>query len=332
MITLALTGDVMLGRGVAEAVDRRLLRAKELWGDVMPLLDSADLRIINLECPLTNYEQRWTRTPKRPHFRAPPSAIETLLAAKIDACSLANNHTVDFEERGLLDTIEHLDEVGIRHAGAGHHREEAAAPIVLDVPAEHRTHRVALLAFTDNEPPFAAGDERPGTNYLPVSLEPEVLGRAESAVSAVRELGADTVVFSNHWGPNRVQRPRDLFRRFARAVIDRDADVYYGHSAHNFQGVEVYRGKPILYDTGDFIDDYAIHPELRNDWSFLFRVSVEGRSFERLELTPVKLRYARVGLAMGEERKEILDRMEILSAEMGTSFVRREGSLVLERG
>jgi poly-gamma-glutamate capsule biosynthesis protein CapA/YwtB (metallophosphatase superfamily) len=332
MFTLALTGDVMIGRGVAEAVDRRLLRPEELWGDVVPLLDAADLRIINLECPLTNHEQQWTRTPKRPHFRAPPSAIETLRAAKIDACSLANNHTMDFEERGLLDTLEHLDAAGIRHAGAGRDREEAAAPVVLDVPAERRTHRVALLAFTDIEPPFAAGTERPGTNYLPVSLEPEVLGRVEGAVSAVRELGADTVVFSNHWGPNWVLRPKRIFHRFARAVIDRGVDVYYGHSAHVFQGVELYRGKPILYDTGDFIDDYAIHPELRNDWSFLFRVSVEGGSFARLELSPVKLRYARVGLATGEERKEILDRMEVLSAEMGTAFARREGSLVLERG
>ena len=148
----------------------------------MPLLDAADLRIINLECALTDYEQPWTRTPKVLHFRAPPSAIETLRAARIDACSLANNHTVDFEERGLLDTLEHLDAAGIRHAGAGRNREEAAAPAILTVPADH-THRVALLAFTDNEPPFAAGIDRPGTNYLPVSLTPEVLRRVEGAVS-----------------------------------------------------------------------------------------------------------------------------------------------------
>jgi poly-gamma-glutamate synthesis protein (capsule biosynthesis protein) len=328
MITLALTGDVMLGRGVAEAVDRRLVRSEELWGDVRPLLDSADLRIINLECPLTDHEQRWTRTLKRPHFRAPPSAIETLLAARIDACSLANNHTVDFEERGLLDTIEHLDDAGIRHAGAGRDREEAAAPAVLSVRGE----RVGLLAFTDNMPPFAAGDDHPGTNYLPVSSEPEVLRRVEVAVSSLREMGADTIIFSNHWGPNRVLRPKGHFRSFAHAVMDRDVDVYYGHSAHVFQGVELYRGKPILYDTGDFIDDYPIHPELRNDWSFLFLVSVEGGSFARLELIPVKLRYARVGLAGGEEREEILQRMEGLSAEMGTAFSRREGSLVIERG
>jgi poly-gamma-glutamate synthesis protein (capsule biosynthesis protein) len=95
--------------------------------------------------------------------------------------------------------------------------------------------------------------------------------------------------------------------------------------------VEIYRGKPILYDTGDFIDDYAVDPKMRNDWSFLFRVSIEGGTFGRLDLTPLKLSYAQVDLATGDEREIILERMERLSAEMGTVFARREGALVLER-
>jgi poly-gamma-glutamate capsule biosynthesis protein CapA/YwtB (metallophosphatase superfamily) len=329
MITLALMGDVMLGRRVAEALNYHM-GPEEPWGGVMALLDAADLRIINLECAITDNEQPWTRTAKVFHFRTPPSAIETSRTARIDACSLANNHTLDFEEQGLLDTLEHLDAAGIRHAGAGRNQEEALDPAILIVPPDR--HRVALLAFTDNESPFAAGTDRPGTNYLPVSLRPEVLRRVERVVSAVRARGADTVVFSNHWGPNMVQRPKEIFRRFARAVIDLGVDIYYGHSAHVFQGVEIYRGKPVLYDTGDFIDDYAVNRELRNDWSFLFRVSVAEGRFERLDLIPVKLSYARVDLATGGERESILNRMERLSAEMGTVFARREGSLVLQRG
>jgi poly-gamma-glutamate capsule biosynthesis protein CapA/YwtB (metallophosphatase superfamily) len=329
MITLALMGDVMLGRKVAEALSYRM-RPEEPWGDVMPLLNDADLRIVNLECAITDKDRPWTRTPKVFHFRTPPSAVETLRTAQIDACSLANNHTLDFEEQGLLDTLEHLDAAGIRHAGAGRNQAEAADPAILTVRADHAS-RVALLAFTDNEPSFAAGIDQPGTNYLPVSLRPEMLRRVERAVSAVREVGVETVIFSNHWGPNMVQRPKEIFRRFARAVIDLGVDIYYGHSAHVFQGVEVYRGKLILYDTGDFIDDYAVNRELRNDWSFFFRVSVEEGRFERLDLIPVKLSYARVDLATGGEREIILDRMERLSAEMGTIFARHEGALVLER-
>src|SRR5215210_529105 len=329
MITLALMGDVMLGRNVAEALSYRM-RPEEPWGDVMPLLNDSDLRIINLECAITDNKRPWTRTPKVFHFRTPSSAVETLRTARIDACSLANNHTLDFEEQGLLDTLKHLDAAGILHAGVGRNREEAAEPAILIVPPDRQ--RVALLAFTDNEPPFAAGTNRPGTNYLPVSLRPDVLTRVERAVSNVRGMGADTIIFSNHWGPNMVQRPKAVFRRFARAVIDLGVDIYYGHSAHVFQGEEIYRGKPILYDTGDFIDDYAVNRELRNDWSFFFRVSVAEGRFERLDLTPVKLSYAQVDLATGGERETILNRMEGLSAEMGTVFTHREGSLVLERG
>jgi poly-gamma-glutamate synthesis protein (capsule biosynthesis protein) len=328
MIAVALVGDVMLGRRVNDALCT--LHPDQPWGDVLPLLISADLRIVNLECAITDHNQPWTRTPKVFHFRADPSAVEVLKVARVDVCSLANNHTLDFEEQGLLDTTEHLQAAGIQYAGAGHNREEAARPALLAARPADRTSRVAMLAFTDNEPSFAAGSDRPGTNYLPVSLESDVLSRVEAAVMAAREAGADTVVFSNHWGPNMVQRPSTLFRRFARAVMDRGADVYYGHSAHVFQGVELYRGKPILYDTGDFIDDYAVHPKLRNDRSFLFKISLEGSEFRRLELVPVTLPYARAQLAKGSERETILDRMEHLSGEMGTAFVRREGRLVLE--
>src|SRR5918912_4137219 len=139
MITVALVGDVMLGRGVNDAL--RTLRPEQPWGDVLPLLISADLRIVNLECAITDHEQPWTRAPKVFHFRAEPSAVEVLRAARVDGCSLANNHTLDFEERGLLDTLKHLEAAGIRHAGAGRDEHEAASPTLLPALEE----RVALL-------------------------------------------------------------------------------------------------------------------------------------------------------------------------------------------
>src|SRR5918997_633403 len=131
MITVALVGDVMLGRRVNDAL--RTLRPEQPWGDVLPLLVSADLRIVNLECAITDHKQPWTRTPKVFHFRADPSAIEVLRAARVDVCSLANNHTLDFEERGLLDTLEHLEAASIPYAGGGRNQEEAAQPALLRV-------------------------------------------------------------------------------------------------------------------------------------------------------------------------------------------------------
>src|ERR687897_2316505 len=142
MITLALTGDVMLGCQVNKAL--RITSLEQPWGDVLPLLLSADLRIVNLECAITDHEQPWARTPKVFHFRADSSAVGVLKAARVDVCSLANNHTLDFEERGLLDTMEHLKVAGIWYAGAGHNREEAARPALLAARPADRPSWVAL--------------------------------------------------------------------------------------------------------------------------------------------------------------------------------------------
>ncbi len=242
MLTLAFTGDVMLGRLVNDRL--KSMRPEEAWGDVLPHLAQADLRIVNLECALTSHLQPWTRTWKMFHFRADPEAVRVLQAAHIDACALANNHILDYEERGLRDTLRMLNATGIRHAGAGANAAEAAAPAMLEV---HGTSpcRVALLSYTDNEPDFVATAEHPGTNYLEVSLQEESLAHVADSIAQARAQGADLVVFSNHWGANFVERPSPEFRSFARRVIGLGADIYHGHSAHICQGIEIYQGKPI---------------------------------------------------------------------------------------
>jgi len=332
MLTLAFTGDVMLGRLVNERL--HTMQPEEVWGDVLPHLAQADLRIVNLECALTNHLQPWTRTEKMFHFRADPEAVRVLQAAHIDACMLANNHILDYEERGLRDTLRILNAAGICHAGAGANTEEAAAPAMLETKLSEESGtspcRVALLSFTDNEPDFAAGSEHQGTNYLEVSLQQETLTRVADSIAQARAQGADLVVFSNHWGANFVERPSAEFRSFARRVIELGADIYHGHSAHICQGIEIYRGKPILYDTGNFIDDYAVHPQLRNDRSCLFKVMFEQGKLCRIELLPVSLSVAHVALARGKEFGAISARMEMLCAELGTRIMRSDDRLVYE--
>lgn len=327
MLTLALTGDVMLGRSVNEALAS--MSPARVWGDLLPHLKNADLRITNLECALTPHMHQWSRTWKMFHFRADPSAVNVLQAAQIDVCSLANNHTLDYQERGLLDTLRILDAAGIHHAGAGANKQEAAQPALIEAKGNHPC-RVALIAFTDNEPDFAALANRPGTNFMEISLEPDTLTRVASAINQARSMGADLVVFSNHWGANFIERPSLLFRDFARRVIELGADVYYGHSAHICQGIELHHGKPILYDTGNFVDDYAVDPVLRNDRSCLFKIGFEGSILQRIELIPVTLTFAHVALARNEEFDAICMNMIKLCKELGTPLVRQGDRLVWE--
>jgi poly-gamma-glutamate capsule biosynthesis protein CapA/YwtB (metallophosphatase superfamily) len=327
MLTLVFTGDVMLGRYVNEML--KSITPAEMWNDLLPHLAQADLRFVNLECALTRHVQPWTRSAKMFHFRADPEAVRVLEAAGIDACALANNHTLDFGARGLLETLRVLSANGIRHAGAGANAAEAAAPAILEVQGTSPCS-VALLSFTDNQPDFAAGPGNPGTNYLDVSLDEQTLKRVANSIAQARDQGADLVVFSNHWGANFVERPSPEFRSFAKRVIELGADIYYGHSAHICQGIEIHQGKPILYDTGNFIDDYAVHPLLRNDRSCLFKVMLERGRLSRIELLPVSLDVGYVALARGKEFEAICARMEMLCAEFGTKLARRDDRLVYE--
>lgn len=322
MTMLAFMGDLMLGRMVNHEL--KALAPDEVWGDLLPLLAEADARIGNLECAITPCRQAWMRSHKVFHFRADPDAVAVLNAARIDAVSLANNHSLDFEVQGLLDTLSSLDEAGIHHAGAGQNWDVACKPALFDVGGRC----VALIAATDNEPAFSAAAGIPGTHYLEVSLEPDTLQHVAGLIASARAAGADLVVFSNHWGPNMIERPPERFRAFAHAVIEAGADVYFGHSAHLSQGVEIYRGKPILYDTGDFIDDYAIDPWLHNDWSFLFRIRMDEGRLQRMELFPVLLTPAHVERATGRERSAMCERMRELSFELGTRF-KEEGKYLI---
>src|SRR5262249_39734968 len=140
----------------------------------------------------------------------------------------------------------------------------------------------------------------------------------EESVAQTRAAGAQVVILSLHWGPNMRLRPPWTFRRFARAAIERGVDLVHGHSAHIFQGIEIFDGHPILYDTGDFLDDYAVDPELRNDQSLIFLAEVDEAGVRALRLVPVLLSVALVNRATGAEQEAISSRMRSLSAEMGT--------------
>lgn len=306
---IVLVGDLMLGRGVAEVS----LAPEAFWGDTLPLLRSADAVIGNLECALTSSETPWTRTPKVFHFKARPEEVEILRAGNVRCVSLANNHSLDWETQGLVDTLRILDEAGIHHAGAGRNDEEARKPACFSAGGE----RVAFFALTDNEPPFAAG-KGPGVHYAPIG--PEAF-----ASLPFSEVEAEHRILSLHWGPNMVLAPPPAFQAFAHGAVERGVDLVHGHSAHLFQGIEPYRKGLILYDTGDFLDDYAVDPVLRNDWSFLFQWEPP-----ELTLVPVSLSFARVDLAKGEEKAAICARMKKLSAGWAT-FREVPDGLCLER-
>jgi poly-gamma-glutamate capsule biosynthesis protein CapA/YwtB (metallophosphatase superfamily) len=323
---LLFVGDVMLGRLVNRAL--KTAPPQYPWGDTLDLLRRADLRFCNLECALSDRGSPWSLTPKMFHFRTDARNAAVLQRAGIDAVSLANNHILDFEDEGLADTIAILDGNGIAHAGAGRNPAEAQRPAFLRV----RDRTVAFFAFTDNEPGWEAGHSRPGIFYLPVDLSDERVERFLGRIAAAaRE--AELVVVSAHWGPNWGYEPPEEHVALAHALVEAGAGIVFGHSPHVVRGVEIHRGRPILYSTGDFIDDYAVDEIERNDQSFIFIVAMDetGNGIADLELYPTTIGRFQANRARGREARAIAARMQDLCEARGTTLFwqEREGRLRL---
>jgi len=284
---IALTGDVMLGRLVDRyIIQNRSVRPEALWGDVLPVMSSADCRLMNLECVISSQGEEWHPTTKAFHFRAQPRALEFLQAAKIDGVTLANNHVLDFGADALLDCLTLLDRVGIKRTGAGATLEEALAPALFSLPEG----RVAVVALTDNEPEWEATGTQSGVNYAEYNerglMEPYRSRMVQVLSSARRQ--AELVIVSAHVGPN-WGAPSPAIQALAHDLLDMGVDLYWGHSNHTPQGIELYKGKAILYSTGDFIDDYMVDKEERNDLSFLFMLDVEKSRIARITLHPTRI-------------------------------------------
>ncbi|WP_240318891.1 CapA family protein [Halorussus rarus] len=341
MPRLGFAGDVMLGRKVDERQRRERRAPAAVWGDLLDRLRALDGLFVNLECCLSTRGEQWTRTRRPFHFRADPDwAVPALDAAGVDWANLANNHLLDYGETALLDTLDHLDAAGVARSGAGPDREAARAPATVEIDTAHGdgdidSLRVAFVSATDNTPEFAAGPETagedgPGTAYLDLSKEVEARETMAEMLARARETDPDLLVASLHWGPNMVEEPPDHFRAFGRWLAERGVDLVHGHSAHVFQGIEVRNGTPILYDCGDFVDDYAVDDELRNDRSFLFEVVVEDAGVTELRLLPTEIRDFAVHEAGAAAAAWSRSRMRELSAEFGTAFEEDDGELLLE--
>lgn len=317
---IALVGDVMLGR----LVNERLRRASpgHPWGDVLPLLEQADLRFANLECVLADGGAPWPG--KRFHFRSDRKNVAVLGAARIDVVSLANNHVLDHGVQALREMLPVLDEHGVLHTGAGPDAESARRPAV----CTRAGTAVGFLAFTDNEPGWAAGPGSPGVHHVPLDLAD---GRARDLLQLVRRTRDRTglLVVSAHWGPNWGPEVPEEHRAFAHALVEAGADVVFGHSPHVFRGVEVHRGRPVVYSAGDFVDDYAVHPVARNDQSFVFLLDVRDGLPHRLRLHPTVIEDLRARTAT-VEAGTIARRMARLSAELGTPSTWRDDEQCLD--
>lgn len=352
-VTIFLGGDVMTGRGIDQilphpsspqlyepfvkdareyvALAERLygpikkpVAYDYIWGEALAVWRRMQpaVRIVNLETSLTTSDD-FCRD-KDIHYRMHPQNIACLTEAKIDCCVLANNHILDWGQAGLLETLTLLHTHGIKTAGAGENEIEAWSPAIIKF-AGGRVVIIALGHISSGIPyNWAADKDKPGVNFLG-ALSDEVVLKIKKIIDTLKTAG-DIFIVSIHWGGNWGYEIEAEHQHFAHRLIDEaGVDIIHGHSSHHPKGLEVYRGKPILYGCGDFINDYegiSGFELFRGDLVLMYFIEVEIASGLMTSLTavPLQIRNFRLNRASPADSLWLLEVLNQTGAKLGTRF------------
>lgn len=310
-LRLIAVGDIMLGRGVG----MRLKKAGNYmlaFDKVSSYLKQGDVTFANLESPIT--ASTHSLDPKRKIvLKAAPESVSALTSAGIDVVSLANNHMMDYYEKGLFDTIDILDKNSILHTGSGRNMDDARKPAII----ERNGVKIGFLAYSDMAELVFAGNP-----YLRYSAEKDKSGVLPRKYETIKEdIGklrsqVDILAVSLHWGVEESFTIPPEQVEFAHKLIDDGVDVILGHHPHQFQGIEMYKGKPIIYSMGNFLFDQN-DPE--NMETFIMDIRFKGNRLESCTAVPVRIldkSYAEI--QTGAAAVNILERESELCHKLGT--------------
>lgn len=227
-VTITATGDCALGKLETHGYEGSFHSYYDKYGDAYffenfkEIFANDDLTIINLEASLTDSTNI---VAKEFNIKGPKKFTGIMTSNSVEACSLGNNHTYDYGEQGLNDTISALQEANVAYA-------------YNDIVAYYTTDEGVKVAIVSASIIASSG----GVNekYL------------ISGVNSAKENGADLVIVCCHWGTEGDNYANDYQKKWGHDLIDAGADLVIGNHSHCLQGVEEYKGKIICYSLANF--------------------------------------------------------------------------------
>jgi poly-gamma-glutamate capsule biosynthesis protein CapA/YwtB (metallophosphatase superfamily) len=273
-VVLAFGGDVHFESNI-----RAELRAgpSHVLASIAPVFRGADLAVVNLETAVTG---GGTPAPKEFVFRAPSSAFEALAAGGVDVASMANNHGMDYGEKGLRDSLAAAKRSRFPIIGIGLSDAQAYRPYRATLNGQ----TIAVIGATQvlDDHLISAWTARPGKPGLASAKDVPRLVRAVREARAT----ADTVVVFVHWGIELQECPSPDQRRLAKRLVAAGADVIVGGHAHRLQGVGRMGKALVGYGLGNFV--WYGTSELSTRTGVLL-VTIDGRRILRYRWEPARI-------------------------------------------
>lgn len=287
-MNILIGGDV-----VPNAVNMDLFKNADivslLGKNLLDIWQSADLRFINLEAPITQTNSPILKL--GPNLKAPAEAFKGILALKPSLATIANNHIMDFGAPGFKDTVKEFKNAKIPYVGAGANLNEASKPYIINEGG------VSIGVYACAEHEFTiAGENAPGANPF------DPLYSLDHIVSLKRK--CDYVIVLYHGGKEYYRYPSPRLRQVCRKMAEKGADLILCQHSHCIGSFEMHEGSTILYGQGnflfakDYIDEYL-------GSGLLVSLSFDGAP--KIEFIPFVRRKQGVRLAENNEYTKVMD-------------------------
>jgi Bacterial capsule synthesis protein PGA_cap. len=256
-LTISVVGDIMVHMHQLKAAlqDDGTYDFQEVFQDVKPYLEKADIALGNLETTISTDEIGYTAYPR---FRTPESILSALKYAGFDVITTANNHSLDGTEFGVENTLNKLDEYGFLHTGTARSPEERDEILIV----EKNDIKVAILAYTYGTNGMEGAVDKEKLSYMVNYLNDEE--RIKQDIQKAKEQGAEIIIGCIHWGDEYVRQPNETQRHIADRLFSYGMDVIFGSHPHVLQPMErnkvsdVERGERevfVIYSLGNFVSN-----------------------------------------------------------------------------
>jgi len=262
MINILLAGDLSPKERVAKLIDCG--ENEIIFGEVQPIIASADYSIVNLEAPIVNGPGKPIEK-AGPNLKCSKNVIQSLQYCGFDCVTLANNHFYDYGEEGAITTFNELKDGGIDYVGAGTNLNDASNTLFKTVKGK----TFAFINCCEHEYSIAS-DETAGSNPLnPIQQYYKIQEAKEKA---------DYVIVIVHGGIELYQLPTSRMTETYRFFIDAGADAVVNHHQHCYSGFEYYKNRPIVYGLGNFCFDWNGKRNVSWNEGYLIKLLIEDDS------------------------------------------------------
>lgn len=315
-ITISLAGDVSYSTYVKNKVEQ--FGVGYPMQNVREIFKNDDITFINLETAITDYK-KVANSKKEYNFASDSNTALELFNSSVEIVNIANNHTLDYGQKGFIDTMNLLDKSSVKYVGGGRNYNEALSAKIIEV----KNKKIGFLAFNAVVPgrTWIANDKRAGH----VSMYPYEVDKRLNYIKEVKSQ-VDYLILSIHWQGLSDPKKENNFINAAHKLVDAGVDVVVGTHPHLMQATEYYKNGIIFYSLGNFI-----FPNMggRADKAAIVQLELEPNAEQELKVKyiPTKMCGNRPVLLKDQERLNELYYMNRVNKKFN-SYVQADGYMI----